>query len=143
MLANLGSGQIHISKPSWYQAIARYGQPSLRKAIWQLLNTFIPYLALWILTILMVKEGYSYWIILTLALTAAALLFLIFIFSHDCCHGSFFAPHRANTILGYISGILIFTSLDEWRSSHATYHATAEDLDRRGTGDVWTMNEGL
>ena len=139
MLTNSGSRQIQISKPIWYQAIARYGQPSLYKAIWQLLNTFIPYWALWILMILMVKQGYSYWITLALALVAAALLVRIFIFFHDCCHGSFFASRRANTILGYISGMLTFTPYDDWRSKHATHHVTAGDLDRRGTGDVWTM----
>jgi omega-6 fatty acid desaturase (delta-12 desaturase) len=85
----LTNSEIQISKPSWYQAISRYGQPSLRKAIWQLLNTVIPYLALWVLMILIVKQGYSYWITLALALAAAALLVRIFIFFHDCCHGSF------------------------------------------------------
>jgi omega-6 fatty acid desaturase (delta-12 desaturase) len=139
MIKNSGSRPIQKSKPSWYHAISRYGQPSLRKAIWQLINTFIPYLALWILMIIMVKEGYSYWITLALALPAAALLVRIFIFFHDCCHGSFFASLHANTILGYISGILTFTPFDEWRSSHAKHHVTAGDLDRRGTGDVWTM----
>lgn len=139
MFIDSASRQIKIFKPIWYRAISRYEQPSLRKAIWQLLNTFIPYLVLWVLMIFLVKQGYSYWIILALALPAAALLVRIFIFFHDCCHGSFFVSRRANTILGYISGILTFTPFDEWRSSHAKHHNTAGDLDRRGTGDVWTM----
>lgn len=139
MLTYSGNHQNRGSKPNWYRATVKYEQPSLRKAIWQLFNTIVPYLALWIFMIILIKQGYSYWITLIFALVTAALLVRIFIFFHDCCHGSFFASRRANTILGYISGILTFTPFDEWRSSHATHHATAGDLDRRGTGDVWTM----
>jgi len=63
----------------------------------------------------------------------------IFILFHDCCHGSFFASRRANTILGYVSGILTFTPFEDWRFAHNLHHATAGDLDRRGVGDIWTM----
>jgi len=35
------------------------------------------------------QTGIFHWIILALALTAAALLVRIFIFFHDCCHGYF------------------------------------------------------
>jgi omega-6 fatty acid desaturase (delta-12 desaturase) len=41
--------------------------------------------------------------------------------------------------LGYISGILTFTPYEQWTRSHARHHATVGDLDRRGSGDVWTM----
>jgi omega-6 fatty acid desaturase (delta-12 desaturase) len=77
--------------------------------------------------------------VLPLILAASALLVRIFIFFHDCCHGSFFASRRANRILGIVTGILTFTAYDDWRHSHARHHATAGDLDRRGEGDVWTM----
>ena len=123
----------------WYKALSTYEQPNRRKAVWQLLNTFGPYIALWALMVYLVRQGYSYWITLTFAAVAAALLIRIYIFFHDCCHGSFFASHRANRILGYVSGILTFTSYDDWRRAHAGHHATAGNLDRRGVGDVWTM----
>jgi omega-6 fatty acid desaturase (delta-12 desaturase) len=63
----------------------------------------------------------------------------IFIIFHDCGHGSFFKSRQANTIVGYITGILTFTPYHLWRHRHAVHHATAGDLDRRGVGDVWTM----
>jgi omega-6 fatty acid desaturase (delta-12 desaturase) len=63
----------------------------------------------------------------------------LFIFFHDCCHGSFFASPRANRILGRLLGVIFFTSFDEFRYTHGRHHATVGDLDRRGTGDVWTM----
>ena len=31
------------------------------------------------------------------------------------------------------------TPYDHWRWEHALHHATSGDLDRRGTGDIWTL----
>ena len=121
------------------KVIARYQQPSLRKAIWQLVNTFVPYIALWILMVRSVQLGMSYWITLALAVVAAGFLMRIFIMFHDCGHGSFFASRRANRILGTICGVLTFTPYEDWRHAHAIHHATVGNLDCRGTGDVWTM----
>jgi omega-6 fatty acid desaturase (delta-12 desaturase) len=83
--------------------------------------------------------GYSYLVILGLAIVAAGLLVRIFIFFHDCAHQSFFASRKANTALGYVCGILTFTPYEEWRKSHGIHHNTAGNLDRRGKGDVWTL----
>jgi omega-6 fatty acid desaturase (delta-12 desaturase) len=123
----------------WATAIKVHAQADLRKAIWQLINTFIPYIAMWALMIYTVQQGYSYWLTLLLILLTSGFLVRIFIFFHDCGHGSFFASRQANRILGYITGILTFTPFDDWRHAHAIHHATAGDLDRRGVGDVWTM----
>jgi len=117
----------------------KYAHANMRKASWQLVDTFIPYAVLWALMLHTVRHGYPYWITLALAVIAAGILVRIFILFHDCCHGAFFPSRRANTILGYLSGILIFTPFENWRYAHAVHHATAGDLDRRGTGDVWTM----
>ena len=35
--------------------------------------------------------------------------------------------------------MLTFTPYHHWRWEHAIHHSTAGDLDRRGTGDVWTL----
>ena len=139
MLPEPDSTKIQLSKPDWYQAISKYAQPNRRKATWQILDTFIPYLALWVLMIYAVQRGYSYWITIALGIAAGGLLLRIFILFHDCTHGSFFASRRANRLLGYICGILAFTPYDNWRRSHAMHHATVGDLDRRGVGDVWTL----
>lgn len=128
-----------MHEPNWLRALSKYEQPNLRRAVWQLLDTFVPYVALWILMVGMVRQGYPYWMTLALAVVAAALFARIFIVFHDCCHGSFFASRRANRILGYISGILAFTPFEDWRHVHAAHHATTGDLDRRGVGDVWTL----
>jgi omega-6 fatty acid desaturase (delta-12 desaturase) len=85
------------------------------------------------------QRAYPYWLTLTLAIAAGGLLVRVFILFHDCCHGSFFASRRANTILGYVTGILTFTAFEDWRHAHNRHHATAGNLDRRGVGDIWTM----
>jgi omega-6 fatty acid desaturase (delta-12 desaturase) len=128
-----------VDKQALYQATAAYQQADLGKAVWQLINTFVPYIALWALMVYTVQQGYPYWITLALAVPAAGLMVRVFIFFHDCGHQSFFASRRANRVLGYITGILTFTPYGDWSHSHGVHHATAGNLDRRGTGDVWTM----
>jgi omega-6 fatty acid desaturase (delta-12 desaturase) len=89
--------------------------------------------------ILTVRYGLPYWTTLALATVAAAFLVRVFIFFHDCCHGSFFRSSKANAALGTVLGIFTFTAFSEFRYTHGMHHATAGDLDRRGIGDVWTM----
>jgi omega-6 fatty acid desaturase (delta-12 desaturase) len=83
--------------------------------------------------------GISYWLVIPLAILAAGFLVRIFIIFHDCGHGSFFKSETANHILGAITGTLSFTPYYHWRWEHAIHHSSAGDLDRRGTGDVWTL----
>ncbi len=126
-------------RSNWSRAIAAFSRSDTRKAVWQLVNTIVPYFAVLSLMAFSVVRGWPYLVTVALALPASALAMRIFIFFHDCCHGSFFASKRANRIVGYVTGILSFTPFDDWRRSHIAHHATAGDLDNRGTGDVWTM----
>jgi omega-6 fatty acid desaturase (delta-12 desaturase) len=139
MLPDAGSAELKMAKAAWYRTTADYGHSNLRKSLWQLFDTFVPYFVLWAVMIHTVLRQYPYWITLGLALVAGGILVRIFVIFHDCCHGSFFTSRRANTILGYVTGILTFTPFEHWRFAHNRHHATAGDLDRRGLGDVWTM----
>lgn len=121
------------------KTVAPYTQPDRKKAIRQILETLIPYLAIIALMVVLHQREYSYWFVLALSLPAAALQVRIFIIFHDCCHGSFFASRRANRVLGYITGILTFTPFEQWRRSHSLHHDTVGDLDRRGVGDIWLL----
>jgi omega-6 fatty acid desaturase (delta-12 desaturase) len=122
---------------SWKQAVARYQEPMLRKSLWQVIDSILPYLALCGLMIWSLHH--SYWLTLALAVAAAGFMVRIFIIFHDCGHGSFFRSQRANDLLGFITGVLTFTPYLQWRHKHALHHATSGDLDGRGTGDIWTM----
>src|SRR5918996_775906 len=135
------SAPLKMSRPAWYQTIAKYGHSNLRKSLWQLFDTFIPYCVVWALMLYTVQRGYPYWITLALVVVAAGFMVRIFILFHDCCHGSFFSSRRANIILGYVSGIVTFTPFEDWRYAHNLHHATAGNLDRRGVGAIRTMTK--
>ena len=117
--------------------MARYQKSEVWPGVWQLVNTLVPYAALWCLMYLSLQV--SWWLALPLAVLAAGFLVRVFIIFHDCGHGSFLPSRRANDILGFITGVLTFTPYYHWRWEHALHHATSGDLDRRGTGDVWTL----
>jgi len=122
---------------SWKQAVAKYQEPMLRKSLWQVINTLIPYLSLSGLMIWTLHV--SYWLTLAVAAAAAAFLTRIFIIFHDCGHGSFFRSQHANDLLGFVTGVLTFTPYHQWRHKHALHHATSSDLDGSGTGDILTL----
>ena len=121
----------------WRAIVAKYQHPSTWRAAWQIVNTFVPYAALWYLMYLSVSV--SWWLAVPLAVLAGAFLVRVFIIFHDCGHGSFFNSRAANDLMGFLSGILTFTPYYHWRWEHGVHHGTSGDLDRRGTGDVWTL----
>lgn len=118
--------------------VAPFARPDRSRALAEVLETFVPYLALIVAMTAAALRGHP-WLTLALAMPAAAFLVRIFIIFHDCCHGSFFSSNRANRLLGYVTGLLTLTPFDKWQRSHARHHATVGDLDRRGVGDVWTL----
>jgi omega-6 fatty acid desaturase (delta-12 desaturase) len=131
---------MHTPEPSpthWHAVVARYQTPERWVSLWQAANSIIPFLALWYL--MYRSLAISYWLTLLLAIPTAGFMMRTFIIFHDCGHGSFFKSRRGNDIMGFITGILTLTPYYEWRHTHAVHHATAGDLDRRGTGDVLTL----
>lgn len=131
------SANSRSKKHSWKSAVAKFQKPNARRANWQLINSVGAYAATWLAIYLTI--GISFWLTFGLAILGAGLVTRVFIISHDCGHGSFFATKRANSIVGFITGVLSFTPYHHWRWEHARHHATSGDLERRGMGDVWTM----
>ena len=127
----------HPTTAEWKQIVAEFQKPSAARATWQLLNTLGPYALVWWLMYLSLSV--SWWLAVPLAVLAGGLLVRVFIIFHDCGHGSFFKSRLANDITGFVAGVLNFTPYHHWRWEHAIHHASSGDLDRRGTGDVWTM----
>lgn len=134
---------VKLNKEILRKIISQYTIPDVWKSTWQILNTLLPFIALFYLMLRSVQI--SYWLTLALAIPTAGFMVRTFIIFHDCGHGSFFKSKKSNDILGVITGILTFTPYQRWRHDHAIHHATAGDLDRRGTGDVstWTVEEYL
>ena len=124
-------------KKRWQQMIAEFSQADTKRASWQIANSIGPYIAIWILMPFALKV--SVWLAIPLMVLGAGFLIRTFIIMHDCGHGSFFKTKKANDIWGYISGVLVFTPYRKWTKEHAIHHGTSGNLDKRGTGDVWTM----
>src|SRR5271169_3633872 len=131
-VSGLTQGDRPANSSAWQEIVATYRQPCLWRSVWQIVDTLVPYAALWYL--MYRSLSVSYWITLPLVVLAAGLLVRVFIIHHDCGHGSFFKSQKANDIWGFITGVLTFTPYYLWRWEHAIHHAHSGDLDRRGLG---------
>jgi acyl-lipid omega-6 desaturase (Delta-12 desaturase) len=117
--------------------VAPYEQATTKESIWQIINTIGPFIVLWFLAYKSLSVSY----LLTLALSVMAAGFLVrtFIIFHDCCHHSFFKNRKANKVVGLLTGVLTLFPYDQWAHDHSVHHATSGNLDKRGTGDIWTL----
>lgn len=97
----------------------------------------MPFVVLWYLAYKSLSV--SYLLALVPSLLAAGFMTRIFIIFHDCTHYSFFKSRRANRIVGTCMGVLTLFPFDQWGHEHAIHHATSGNLDKRGTGDIWTL----
>jgi len=105
----------------------------------QVANTLIPYLALLTIMYFMIYYQVNYFFVLLVSVLPALFLVRIFILFHDCTHSSFMKSKRAMNIIGNIFGIIVFTPFNRWKREHITHHRSVGNIDKRGTGDVWTM----
>jgi acyl-lipid omega-6 desaturase (Delta-12 desaturase) len=128
-----------VEKPDWLVAMKRFEKIDTGRSLRELLNSFLPYAAIFAAMCFAYRFGLPYWTIILMAFPAAGFLVRIFIILHDCGHYSFSNEPRLNSIFGYIAGVLTFASFPDFRRSHAMHHATVANLDKRGVGDVPTM----
>ncbi|WP_064094068.1 fatty acid desaturase [Rossellomorea aquimaris] len=117
--------------------IAPFEKSTTKESVWQIINTLGPFVLLWFLAYQ--SLSISYWLALVPIIIAAGFLTRMFIIFHDCTHFSFFKSRRANRILGTIMGVLTLFPFDQWGHEHTIHHATSGNLDKRGTGDIWTL----
>lgn len=126
-----------ISPRSWNQILAPYKKPHLGKALFQLTTTALLFGLGWYLMLRLLDVSYVWTV--ALSIPVAGLLTRLFIFQHDCGHGSFFRSTKANHIVGSVLGVVTLTPYHYWRRTHAIHHATSGDLDRREMGDIDTL----
>lgn len=122
---------------SWKKSLTQYQASSIARSTWQIINTLLPYIGLWVAMYYCLAV--SWWLVIPLAILAAGFLIRLFIIFHDCGHGAFFKSKTANNTLGFILGIITSTPYYHWRWEHGIHHASSGNLDKRGTGDIWTM----
>ena len=121
----------------WNALLAPYRKPELWRSVYQLVNTIVPFVAVWLLMLWSLDVGY--WLTLLLAIPAALLVMRMFMFQHDCGHGSFFRSQRVSNVVGSVIGVLTLVPYAYWRKTHAIHHATSGNLDTRGFGDIDTL----
>ncbi len=121
----------------WKEALEPYRNPSIKKSVWQLINTIVPFIILW--SAAYFSLSISIWLTFLLAIPAAGFLVRTFIIFHDCGHHSFFKSKRTNDIVGTLTGFLTFFPYHHWKYEHSVHHAANGNLNRRGRGDITTL----
>ncbi len=121
----------------WRETLAPYTQPRLGRSVIDVLTSAVPYVLL--IVAMYALAPVSAWFVVALSFPAGGFLIRTFIVFHDCTHGSFLASRWWNRWVGIACGLLVYSPFQPWRYEHAVHHATAGDLEARGTGDVETL----
>ncbi|MFN0174402.1 MAG: fatty acid desaturase family protein [Saprospiraceae bacterium] len=122
--------------------VKSYQLPNTRKAVIQILNSFLPFVAIWVAMYFLIDV--SFWLVLPLAAINAFFLVRIFIIQHDCGHQSFTANRKANDFIGEVCSLLSFMPYRYWAKSHNFHHGHNGILwEHRDIGDInlLTVNE--
>jgi acyl-lipid omega-6 desaturase (Delta-12 desaturase) len=132
-----GPKATRAADPTLLDGLSRYARPNLGRTLLSLATSIVPFAILWVLMYFALQV--SYLLVLVLAVPTAGFVLRTYILFHDCAHGSLLRGRRANARLGAVLGLIVFTPFARWRHDHALHHATAGDLDRRGSGDIHTL----
>jgi acyl-lipid omega-6 desaturase (Delta-12 desaturase) len=121
---------------NWQQIVRKYQKPNWKIATGQMLNTFIPFVALW--AVMYWSLSVSYWLTLGLALVNAFFLVRIFIIQHDCGHQSFTKSRKLNDVIGFVCSAFSLIPYKYWAKAHNFHHGHSGQLeeDVRDIGDM-------
>lgn len=120
--------------------IQKYTHRSNVKATIQCLNTLIPYLALFYLAMTSMESSYGLFVLYISALS----LFIvrIFMLMHDCGHKSLFRTRWLNTVIGFITGVIVGMPQYVWAKHHSYHHATNGNWEKyRGPLNILSVAE--
>ena len=107
-----------------------FARPSTARSAWQLINTLVPFCALWWL-MAETAPRVPWAVTWLMAVPAGLVLFRLFMLQHDCGHGSLFRSRAANDVVGTIIGVLSFIPYQWWRRTHAQHHVHSSRLEKR------------
>ncbi len=119
--------------------IAPFAKAQDTRAWTEFAVTLALFIAGWAATAVSVTQGLGVLPTVLLMIPTAGFVVRLFIFQHDCGHGSFFSSDRSNHAVGAFIGMLTMVPYSYWKKTHAIHHATSGNLDRRGFGDIDTM----
>lgn len=121
----------------WVPILAKYRDASDGRAVFELVATLVPFVALWALA--WASLSVSWMLALAIALANGVFLVRLFAIQHDCGHGSYFSNRSVNDWLGRILGVVTMTPYACWRRAHSIHHSACGNLERRGIGDIDTL----
>ncbi len=134
--ANTNTDQA-LSAKEWMRLMMAYRQPKMLRSIYEIAVTFLPFLALCVLSYFALKI--SLFLSFGLSLLAAGFLVRLFIIQHDCSHGAFFKQKKLNEWVGRVIGVITMTPFSIWKRAHLTHHASSGNLEKRGIGDIYML----
>lgn len=126
--------EISTALANWKNIIAKYQEPSTKKAIIQICNSFIPYIGLWVL--MYFSLNWSVWLTIGLAFINSFFLVRIFIIQHDCGHQSFLGSKRWNNMIGFVCSLFSSVPYKYWAKVHNHHHGHTGQLEERDIGDI-------
>ena len=129
--------EIKKTLANWKELISPYQVPNNKKAVFQLFNTFLPFLGLWVLIYFSLQ--WSVLLSIPLFLLNSFFLVRIFIIQHDCGHQSFFRSKKMNNLIGTVCSVFSFIPFKYWSKIHNFHHGHSGQLEVREIGDIPTF----
>ena len=123
------------------EIIKKYSNRSNFKALFQILNTLIPYFALFYLAMESLQSQ-TYGLTISYTLLLAFFIVRIFMLMHDCGHKSMFKTQIFNVIGGFFTGVFVGMPQYVWSKHHNFHHATNGNWEKyRGPLNILSVNE--
>jgi omega-6 fatty acid desaturase (delta-12 desaturase) len=123
-----------------YRLVSKYRKPDTKKAVIQVLDTFVPCIVINALAYVSYLNAMPLAFTLSLSVIAGLFVVRIFIIQHDCGHESFLKSRYWNNTIGLVCSFFTLTPYYFWRRSHNVHHANSGNLDKRfHIGEVYTL----
>lgn len=123
------------------EIIKKYTKKNNTKALFQIINTLVPYFILFYLAMNSLNAK-AY--IVTIAYTLFLSLFIvrIFMLMHDCGHKSLFKTQTFNVIAGFFTGVFVGMPQYVWAQHHNYHHSTNGNWEKyRGPLNILSVKQ--
>ena len=117
--------------------LRKFQEPDHVKAAIQMINSFGPFVALWVLAYFL--WDVSKWAVVGISILNAFFLVRIFIIQHDCGHQNFVKSRFWRNFIGQVCSLMSFIPYKYWASSHHFHHNNNGRLEVRDIGDIETL----
>ena len=124
-----------LTMAEWRKLLAPYARANNWRAAFQVVTTGSMLIVAWGV-MLWSLDSWPYWVTLLMAIPTAGLQTRMFMFQHDCGHGSFFSSRVMNNRLGGIIGVLTLMPFMWWKKTHSVHHSHSGKLEGPYIGGI-------